>query len=423
MHLATERALLAQEQGVVTELRDDLVGEYLDLGRRVLIAAIDERLQVSGGATPVILLVSPGGERIAGNLAGWPAGLAGKTRWAERTLAPADGRGPEIVGLSTTRLGDGSRLLVGHVLAGAERRRAADRSGLTIALLLALPLSLAVAFALGRIIAMRVARIAAAAERVAAGELSHRVPADASGDPFDRLGQALNRMLDRIELLVTELRLVTDGLAHDLGMPITRLRTAIERAIGETRNSESLAALEAASAEADKLLAMLATALQISRAEAGIGSERLEPTEVRQMLEDLAEIYGPAAEDQGFALICSAPAGLIWPLHRELIGQALVNLIENALRHARGGRTIALSAQEVGSDLVLAVADDGVGIAPGDYEKAQRRFVRFDPARSGTGAGLGLSLVSAAARLHGGRIVLSDNRPGLRVEIVLPVRN
>jgi signal transduction histidine kinase len=423
MHLATERALLAQEQAVVAELRDDLVGEYLDQGRSGLVAAIGERLQVGGGASPVILLARPGGERIAGNLARWPAGLAAKSRWAERTLARVGGRGPDIVGLSTTRLGDGSRLLVGHVLAGAERRRTADRSGLTLALLVALPLSLAVAFALGRIIAWRVARIAAAAERVAAGELSHRVPADASGDPFDRLGQALNRMLDRIELLVTELRLVTDGLAHDLGMPITRLRTAIERAIGETGSAESLAALEAASAEADKLLAMLATALQISRAEAGIGSERLEPTEVRQMLEDLAEIYGPAAEEQGVALTCSAPAGLIWPLHRELIGQALVNLIENALRHARGGRTIALSAEEVGRDLVLAVADDGVGIAPADYERAQRRFVRFDPARSGTGAGLGLSLVSAAARLHGGRIVLSDNRPGLKVEIVLPVRN
>jgi signal transduction histidine kinase len=423
MNFASARTLAAQRASLVTELRDELMAEYVGDGPQGLTTAIRDRVKFNPLGEEVMSYATAQGRVVAGNLPVWPRAANGRTHWLETNLRRTGDRVERPVVLLVTRLPDGSRLLAGHVASGGRELDQANQWAFLLALAIAGPLSLGLVFILLRVIERRVSRIAGIAERVGEGDLSRRVAVGDGDDAFARLGRGFNGMLDKIEALVVELRLVTDGLAHDLRSPITRLQSAIERAAGSVRDDGARAALDAAQHETEALQAMLTTALQISRAEAGIGSERLEPTEVRQMLEDLAEIYGPAAEEQGVALTCSAPAGLIWPLHRELIGQALVNLIENALRHARGGRTIALSAEEVGRDLVLAVADDGVGIAPADYERAQRRFVRFDPARSGTGAGLGLSLVSAAARLHGGRIVLSDNRPGLKVEIVLPVRN
>ena len=419
MRLASEQALLGQEQALVFELRDDLLGEYEGDGRKALTEAIEDRLRYAGNGTPIILYTDPVGKRIAGNLRQWPMGLNVSARWSERELQRTGTDTPALAGFTVVRLGDGSRLLVGHVVEGAEQLRSAGRRGLTLALLVAFPLSLGVAFALTKIIERRISRIAVAAERVATGELSHRVPIDASGDAFDRLAQALNLMLDRIETLVAQLRLMTDGLAHDLRLPATRLKAVIERAVVETHDPASLAALEAASGEADKLLTMLTTALQISRTEAGIGSERLEPIKIDKLIEDLTQILGPVAEDAGFALEWSAPPNLVWPLHRELIGQALVNLIENALLHAQGDH-IAVTAREQGSSLVLTVADNGVGIAKENHEKALSRFGRLDPSRHAEGAGLGLALASAAARLHGGSITLGDYAPGLIVRIELP---
>ena len=418
--LASERALLGQEQALVFEQRDELLAEYSGDGRKGLTGAIADRLGFIGDGIPIILFADPVGTRIAGNLSQWPQGLSPDTRWSVRKLRRSDADTSELAAFTVVRLSGGSRLLVGHILTRADQVSSAGRKGLTLALLVAFPLSLAVAFALTRIIERRVSRIASAAERVTTGDLSHRVPVDHSGDAFDRLAQALNRMLDRIETLVSQLRLMTDGLAHDLRQPATRLKAVIERAVVESRDPASIAALEAASGEADKLLAMLTTALQITRTEAGIGSERLEPVEVGKLIEDLTQILGPVAEDAGFTLEWSAPPGLAWPLHRELIGQALLNLIENALLHAAQGDRIVVTVRAIGATLVLSVADNGVGIVAEHREKALSRFGRLDPARHAEGAGLGLALASAAAKLHGGTLSLGDNAPGLIARIELP---
>lgn len=227
-------------------------------------------------------------------------------------------------------------------------------------------------------------------------------------------------MLGRIEKLVVELRVVTDGLAHDLRSPVTRLNSIIERAILETDDTKCRTALEGVSAEAGKLLAMLTTALQISRAEAGIGRDQFVPVKLSDLLADMVEIYGPVAEEQGFRLNCDAQPDLEPLMHRELVSQALGNLVENALAHAAGGTTIQLSARSENGNVVLQAADDGMGIPEELRETALKRFSRLDPSRHVWGSGLGLSLVEAVARLHGGSIELGENHPGLIVRMVLP---
>jgi len=169
------------------------------------------------------------------------------------------------------------------------------------------------------------------------------------------------------------------------------------------------------------LLAMLSTALQISRAEVGIGRDRFIETDLSALLADLVEIYGPVAEDQGMILTCSAPKDLTLAVHRELLSQALGNLIENALKYAHGGGKISLTALAIPNGVLLSVADDGSGIPEELRNEARKKFGRLDPARSISGAGLGMALVEAIAKLHGGDITLEDNAPGLKVVMTIKV--
>jgi signal transduction histidine kinase len=206
-----------------------------------------------------------------------------------------------------------------------------------------------------------------------------------------------------------------------LRSPITRLQSVIERAAVSAKDAGARAALESAQQEAEGLQAMLTAALQITRAEAGIGRDRFTPVDLAAVLDDLVEIYGPAAEDGGFVLTAQSEGDVVLPVHRELLGQALGNLVENALRHADGGSRVSLEVSREREAIVISVADDGQGIPPERHEEALRRFGRLDHSRHAGGHGLGLALVEATARLHGGGIELGDAHPGLVVRLVLPV--
>ena len=416
---SSEATLLAEQKELVGGLRDDLVAGYREGGERQLIELIGARLQAVETEVPVILLIRGNGTILAGNLGGWPTVVPKPTTWKAIRLYRTGSDHPEPMGVISTPIGSGEFLLTGHVIDGSVRLKNLNREAMIGALLLAIPLALLLAVLLGRMINGRVRRIAATAEAVGAGDLSHRISFDGSGDSFDALGHGVNAMLDRIETLVGELRIVTDGLAHDLRSPITRLKSTLERAIINTHDPQALAALQKVSAESDTLLAMLSTALQISRAEAGIGRERFIETDVAAMLADLVELYGPVAEEQGMVLSCNTSGEPTVSLHRELIGQALGNLIENAIKYAQGGRKIALAATLTRDRVTLSVADDGPGIPEDRRSDALKKFSRLDPARTISGSGLGLSLVEAVARLHGGDIAIEDNAPGLKVVLTI----
>lgn len=416
---ASERALATEQRELVRELQDELVAAWRSGGGNELKQLIRTRLEITHGAVAVILYARPDGAPIAGNLGAWPTVVAPATSWRTIDLYRSGSERPERMGIMAARLPDGSRLLTGHVIESSLRLANVNREAIFGALLAGMVMALLGALIIGRALSRRIEHMAATANAVGDGALAVRVEADGSGDAFDMLGRSINTMLDRIEALVSQLRMITDGLAHDLRSPVTRMKALIERAIVETQDTEMLSTLERVSQEAETLLAMLSTALQISRAEAGIGRDRFSEVDVGALIGDLAEIYGPLAEDHGFALEVSAPAGLQATLHRELVSQAIGNLIENALKYAEGGRTLVLSASKENGGLLLMVADDGSGISPALRGEALRRFGRLDPARQAPGSGLGLSLVEAVARLHEGEVRLRDNEPGLRVELSL----
>lgn len=416
---ASDAAVRADQRERVAGLRAELMTHYFDGGLPALTRAVGEHMAPLGRERAVVLLLDPRGARLAGNLAGWPAGVPARTAWHIVPLA-LGGQPAEPVAITSWEIPGGYRLLAGRSIGASAGLALTAEEAAATGLLIGMLLALASALILGRLLSGQIEALVETAGAVAAGALGSRVPTDGSDDAFDRLGRAINTMLERIEGLVSQLRMMTDGLAHDFRAPVTRLRTVVDQASAATTDPAARAALERAMAEADALLAMLSTALLISRAEAGIGRDQFEPVDLVRLLDDLAEVYGPLAEERGFALVVAAPAVARAPLHRQLMLQALGNLIENAALYAEGGSRIELgAARHPEGGWRLWVSDDGVGIAPHQRARALERFGRLDPARRPGGSGLGLSLVAAVAHLHGGTLTLAGNQPGLRAELVL----
>ena len=418
MNVASARALAVQQVELVDELRNDLVAQYQSAGPQGLTEAVQDRLALDPHGNEVIGYADPTGRVLVGNLTNWPTIPAGTMTIAQMKRADDPASKPAL--LTVAILPDGSRLVAGHVTGGTAQLDAANRAGLVLAALIAGPLSLALAFILVRIIERRAERIARVTEAFGKGDFSRRLPVGPSGDTFDRLARSLNGMLDRIETLVGELRLVTDSLAHDLRSPVTRLQAAVEQAASTARDPDAIEALHRAGLEAGALQGMLSTALQISRAEAGIGRDRFVAVALDELLGEIEEVYGPVAEDAGFSLTVSADRDQRAMIHRELMAQALSNLVDNALNYAHGGTRLELAAHHHKDELILTVRDDGPGIPEDRRAEALRRFGRLDPSRHEAGSGLGLALAEAAARLHGGRIELDDGQPGLVVRMILP---
>lgn len=417
--LGSELQRIAQDEA--ENLRDDMTAAFNSGGEPAAVALARVRVGGTGSKDAVILLTDPHGNPVAGNIGALPPTLPPDGQWHRITLYRVDSDTPDRMIASVTQFPGGERMLAGHVVEDNLQLRAIVEEAMLGVLLLSLPLALLGALLATRLVSRRISGIAQTVDEVAAGNLSHRIPPDGSGDTFERLAAGINAMLDRIEALVTELRIVTDGLAHDLRSPLSRMRTAIDRAMTETHDDRALAALGAVSGEADSLLAMLDTALRISRAEAGIGRDRFTRFDLAEMVEDIGELYAPVAEDRGFALAAAAPGPIEISAHRELLGQAIANLIDNALKYARPG-PILLAAGAEGEWAAISVTDAGPGIAEDRRAEALRRFGRLDPARHVAGAGLGLSLLVAVAHLHGGEVGMEGGEGGFTVRLRLPRR-
>lgn len=281
----------------------------------------------------------------------------------------------------------------------------------------------------GVVTAVRVLRridtISSTSNKIMSGNLSERVPVTKRNDEFDALATNLNLMLDRIEQLMQGMKEVTDNVAHDLKTPLTRLRNKAESALREGQGEETRKeALETTIEESDKLIKTFNALLMIARAEAGTPSGALSEIDLSAVLVDVAELYGPLAEDEGLTLETDIPDGVKINGNRELLGQALVNLIENALKYyePEEGKAglIKVSLKREPGRVRIEVADNGPGIAVEDRGRVVERFVRLEKSRTEPGSGLGLSLVAAVAQLHKGELRLEDNAPGVRAVIDLP---
>jgi signal transduction histidine kinase len=281
--------------------------------------------------------------------------------------------------------------------------------------------------AVSRFILDRMDDINQTSRSIIEGDLSRRIPLQGNGGELDRLSQNLNDMLDRIEGLMGSLREVSDNIAHDLKTPLNRLRNSAEAALRDSRGEEAYReGLERTIEKADDLIKTFNALLLIARLEAAPLQDSLERFDLSRLIDDVSELYIPAAEEKGFVLSVEVAGGPIVQANRQLIGQAVSNLIDNAIKYSQGqgcGSAITVRAgPSAEGGAMVSVGDRGPGIPAKDRERVLKRFVRLEESRTKPGTGLGLSLVAAVARLHGGEVRLEDNEPGLRVVLHLPPR-
>lgn len=407
----------------IDEHKNSLLKEYAAGQVAGLSRAISEDIADGTAAHAAMLLVDPAGQRVAGNISDWPPTLRTPTRWTEMWLYRDGHANPELFAISNIRLSTGHKLLIGTRIEDRERMQEALVAALFAALLLTIPIGLGGGFVMLAAINRRVEQIGNVAARIAAGDLGHRLEQSASeDDAFSRLSAAINRMLARIEELVAQLRLVTDALAHDLRSPLMRIRAANERLATYDLDDGGHQAVEAMSAQIDIMLRLISATLDISRTEAGIGRDDFTMFPLDSMVRDLCEIYTPVAEERGASVTLSEAPNVKYFGHRELLGQAVANLIDNALKYA-GGAPIALALNNGGKEVAILVADGGPGIPDHRRDEAMAKYRRLEGARTDEGSGLGLAFVRAVARLHGGDLMLEDNGPGLRAIIRLPQQN
>lgn len=255
--------------------------------------------------------------------------------------------------------------------------------------------------------------------QIMGGDLARRVPVRGAGDEFDDLAQNLNRMLDRIERLLHGMREVSDNVAHDLRSPLNRLRNRLELAVmRQPPDSDTARDIDAAVQETDRLIGTFNSLLLIAEAEAGSVRETMQEISLTDVIQGVGELYGPLAEEKelGFS-VHLPPEGAVIRGNRNLVSQALANLVDNAIKYTSGGGHIFVALDNHHDESTLVVADDGPGIPLEDRERVTQRFVRLESSRNSPGTGLGLSLVSAVARLHEARLAFDDNHPGLRATL------
>jgi signal transduction histidine kinase len=256
--------------------------------------------------------------------------------------------------------------------------------------------------------------------QIMGGDLSRRVPVTRAGDEFDDLSGHLNRMLDRIERLMRGMREVSDNVAHDLRSPLNRLRNRLEMAaMRQPPDTETAKDIDAAVQETDRLIATFNALLLIAEAEAGSVRETMEDFRLDEVIEGIGELYGPLADEKhlGFS-VENLESGAFIHGNRNLVSQALANLVDNAIKYTPPGGKVSVKLENSEAGPVLTVADNGPGIPPEDRPRVVERFVRLESSRNSPGTGLGLSLVAAVARLHEAELVLDDNHPGLRVSLI-----
>jgi signal transduction histidine kinase len=244
-----------------------------------------------------------------------------------------------------------------------------------------------------------------------------------TGDELDRLASNLNAMLDQIERLMAGMQEISTNVAHDLRTPLSRLKARAEDALRSGSSDDHRQALEQVLEETDRLLATFNALLAIARAEAGQVGEGQQPVDADSVVREVAELYEPSIEEAGGKLAVRADGHHWVRADRELLAQALANLIDNALKYGTDGAAgpdISVSVSQVDSHVTIEVADRGPGIPEPEREHVKERFVRLEPSRTRPGSGLGLSLVTGIMKLHRGRLELTGNAPGLRARLVLP---
>jgi signal transduction histidine kinase len=399
---------------VETHLADAWVRD----GRAGLVREIDAQLHdLIDTDTEVVSLVDAKGRILAGNMGRWYGELpaAGELAFGQMER----GGTPVSVRLIATRLEDGSRLVVGRDLIELD----AIRSVVERALLVSGAVSILLAFFGAQIfrtrLEARIVRIRRTTARIAAGELSSRIVV-MGNDEFARLGDDINRMLDRIEALMEGVRHVSNSIAHDLRTPLSRVRSRLDRALQASADPHALVAdARLAIEDIDSVISLFDKLLQIAALESGVRAGTFEKLDLAGIAHDMTELYEAAAEEQGVALHFTGTPTTIRG-DRDLLASALASLIDNAIKYGRNGGRVDVEVATVDGAPALTVRDYGQGVPPEDMDKITRRFYRVDQSRHLPGNGLGLSIVTAITQLHEGTLALRRLDPGFEASIVFP---
>ena len=406
-----------QRQLAIVADMNDLRDEFNSLGLPGLLDSVIDRSRPDRVGNNVYLLANPDYAPMAGNLSGWPKSPSHEGLWITfpieaRRFGDPQGEHSTAEALEAQMPG-GYHVLVGQNTAPQRRMQSAIIQALIWSLAAMVCLGLAGGLLLSRNMIRRIEMINRSAERIMQGEVMHRMPVGQANDEFDRLSENLNRMLEEIERLVGGIRAVTDNIAHDLRSPLTRLKSRLEIAMNAADDpTERRAAIEQAIQEADQLLATFGALLSIADAEAGARRADMTTVDLSGVVEDAVELYRPLAEERGVSLDLNLKGSATAQGNRQLLFQAVANLIDNAVKYGAQGQRISVEVAGGPPSPTISVCDFGFGIPPGEREHVLERFVRLDTSRTTPGSGLGLSLVAAIARQHGATLELTDTRPG-----------
>jgi signal transduction histidine kinase len=430
----TRRLINEQITATVSVETAEITDLYNRWGLRGLAGTLSTRALRPGAN--LYLVTTPEGRAFGGNVGALSPGVMASTGWSEtayRRLDEQDTANHRAL-VRVTELTNGFRLLVGRDLEERRRLFGIVANAAQWSLLVVIVLGIGGGIFVARRVLQRIDAMTGTTRRIMAGDLSGRLPVGRSGDELDRLAENLNAMLERIEALMMGLKEVSDNIAHDLKTPLTRMRNRAEEALASAGSeAEYRAALERTIEESDGLIRTFNALLMIARAESGQARGNMDDFDAADVAKGIQELYEPLAEDDGMTLRVKAATARLHG-NRELIGQALANLVENAIKYGKPSpvvqpldpavaartREILIEARREADHVLLSVADHGPGIPEGDRKHAVERFVRLEASRTLPGSGLGLSLASAVATLHGGELRLGDSHPGLTATLVIP---
>lgn len=419
LYWTANRIIETETRNIVRAELDGLADSYANRGLLGLVLAIERRTESGEEPDAVYLLTDRRGRVLAGNLGAWPPNADPEADWLELELIRTDSGRRVPIAAAPVSLPSGERLLVGRDASASARFDRVLGQSVILALGAALILSLVLAWLLSRLVFSRLGEIDRTANEIVSGDLGRRIPLRGTGDEFDRLGRTLNAMLDRIEELVANLKITTEGLAHDLRSPLTRLRSYVDGLADPGRGEAERARLsELAVDEIDRVLRMFSDLTEIARADARLARDEFAPVALAPLAEELAEFYRPLAAEHGIGIAVSGEAPPV-PGHQALLSLAVSNLLDNAIRYAPQGSVIDVAISAGEGVVGVTVRDRGSGVPDADLERLARPFVTRDESRTGSHSGLGLALVASVARLHDGALRLENAHPGLRATLSL----
>jgi signal transduction histidine kinase len=416
---STSSLLDGRTQSAIRVYAKSFAQSYSAGGLVALTRSVDAEANKKTNHHGLFLLIDPKGDRIAGNIEDWPKSVINQRKWYLLTV----GRGSEQITAFYRYylLPDRFKLLIGHDTRVETRLLEILRRGMLSALVEMIPLGLVGALMIRLLVKRAIADLSTVADAISEGDLTKRVRQRSSGHEFDRIAKAVNEILDRMTVLVDDVRNVSNSIAHDLRTPITRVRVRLEDAmLYATETDELRRAIELATCDLDGVSQTFHAMLRIAEVESGTRRSAFKEFDLLQTLSNLTEMYGAVAEERGIALVSNVDHAITLVGDNQMIQQALANLIGNAIKFSPPGSTIQLSAISDERNAKIVVRDEGPGIPEQDRVRATERFYRAEAARNTPGSGLGLALASAVCVLHGGHLHLVNKFPGLEARIVVP---